>query len=73
MVPLLTGPQNQRSLIKMLAGLISVVAVSVISHQMSSKKQRKTHIVCMYMIFKIFYRQSIVQEGEVPTSHLAGN
>lgn len=56
----------------MLAGLILVVTVLVISRQMSSKKQRKTHVVYVG-VFKMIYRQSIVQEGEVPTSHLAGN
>ena len=71
MVPLPTGPQNQQCpLTKTLGGLILVL---LISHQMLSQKQRKLLIILSCMTFTISCRQSIVQEGEVPTSHLPGN
>ena len=75
MVLSLTGPQNLRHpLIKMSVGLILVLVTLVISHQRLSRKQRKLINILSYMTFTIIScRQSIVQEGEVPSSHLPGN
>lgn len=68
-----TGPENQRHpLTKMLGGLILELVILMLSHQMS-QKQRKLLIILSHMILTIPCRQSIVQEGEVPTSHLPGN